>query len=102
MHPGKSQLGAKRIFYNYLNFMGSGIYDARSLGPGRMTVLGLQHLFAMFGTTVLVPVITGLSVSATLLFAGIGTLVSMAVCLIGKPKTKKRYEKSDNDCPQAA
>src|SRR5574344_1953155 len=51
------------------------IYDARSLGKGRMTLLGLQHLFAMFGATVLVPVITGLSVSATLLFAGIGTLI---------------------------
>lgn len=40
-----------------------------------MAILGLQHLFAMFGATVLVPVITGLSVSATLLFAGIGTLI---------------------------
>lgn len=55
--------------------MASGIYDARTLGKGRMTVLGLQHLFAMFGATVLVPVITGLSVSATLLFAGLGTLI---------------------------
>ena len=51
------------------------IYDARPLGAGKMTVLGLQHLFAMFGATVLVPVITGLSVSATLLFAGVGTLL---------------------------
>ena len=51
------------------------IYDARPLGAGKMTVLGLQHLFAMFGATVLVPVITGLSVSATLLFAGLGTLL---------------------------
>ncbi len=51
------------------------IYDARPLGTGKMTVLGLQHLFAMFGATVLVPVITGLSVSATLLFAGLGTLL---------------------------
>ena len=51
------------------------IYDARPLGAGKMTVLGLQHLFAMFGATILVPVITGLSVSATLLFAGIGTLL---------------------------
>ena len=55
--------------------MGIGIYDARTLGKGRMMVLGAQHLFAMFGATVLVPVITGLSVSATLLFAGIGTLI---------------------------
>ena len=51
------------------------IYDARPLGAGKMTVLGLQHLFAMFGATILVPVITGLSVSATLLFAGLGTLL---------------------------
>jgi len=45
------------------------------MGIGKKMVLGLQHLFAMFGATVLVPVITGLSVSATLLFAGIGTLI---------------------------
>ena len=51
------------------------IYDARTLGRGRMLTLGLQHMFAMFGATVLVPVITGLSMSATLLFAGLGTLV---------------------------
>ncbi|MBP5360997.1 MAG: uracil-xanthine permease [Bacteroidaceae bacterium] len=41
----------------------------------RMALLGLQHMFAMFGATVLVPLITGLSVSTTLLFAGIGTLI---------------------------
>lgn len=51
------------------------IYDASSLGRPRMFVLGLQHMFAMFGATVLVPVLTGLYVSATLLFAGIGTLL---------------------------
>jgi uracil permease len=51
------------------------IYDARSLGTGKMLTLGLQHMFAMFGATVLVPVITGLSMSATLLFAGLGTLI---------------------------
>ncbi len=50
------------------------IFDARSLGVPKMLVLGFQHLFAMFGATVLVPIITGLSVSATLLFAGIATL----------------------------
>ena len=42
------------------------IYDARTLGGGKMLTLGLQHMFAMFGATVLVPVITGLSMSATL------------------------------------
>ncbi|MGP1447514.1 MAG: uracil-xanthine permease family protein [Candidatus Limimorpha sp.] len=52
-----------------------GIYDARVLGRPRMLLLGFQHLFAMFGATVLVPVLTGLSVSATLLFAGLGTLL---------------------------
>ncbi len=52
-----------------------GIYDARQLGYPKMMVLGLQHMFAMFGATVLVPALTGLSVSATLLFAGLGTLL---------------------------
>ena len=52
-----------------------GIYDAKALGTPKMLVLGLQHMFAMFGSTVLVPIITGLSVSATLLFAGLGTLL---------------------------
>lgn len=50
------------------------IYDAKTLGTGKMTILGVQHLFAMFGSTVLVPILTGLSVSATLLFAGLATL----------------------------
>ena len=52
-----------------------GIYDARPLGSPRILVLGLQHMFAMFGATVLVPLITGLSVSTTLLCAGLGTLL---------------------------
>lgn len=52
-----------------------GIYDARKLGKAKFAVLGVQHLFAMFGATILVPLITGLDVSATLLFAGIGTLI---------------------------
>ena len=51
------------------------IYDARTLGAGKMGILGVQHMFAMFGATVLVPVLTGLSVSTTLLFAGLGTLL---------------------------
>ena len=52
-----------------------GIYDARQLGGGRMLILGIQHMFAMFGATVLVPLLTGLSVSTTLLCAGLGTLL---------------------------
>ena len=55
--------------------MNQGIYDARQLGKPRMLLLGFQHMFAMFGATVLVPALTGLSVSATLLFAGLGTLL---------------------------
>lgn len=51
------------------------IYDAKSLGTSKMLILGAQHMFAMFGATVLVPALTGLSVSATLLFAGLGTLL---------------------------
>ena len=51
------------------------IYDARQLGVPRMLVLGVQHTFAMFGATVLVPILTGLNVSTTLLMAGLGTLL---------------------------
>ena len=51
------------------------IFDARKLGYPKMVLLGFQHMFAMFGATVLVPVLTGLPVSTTLLFAGIGTLI---------------------------
>ncbi len=53
----------------------SAIYDAKQLGVPKMLILGVQHMFAMFGATVLVPALTGLSVSATLLFAGLGTLL---------------------------
>ena len=56
------------------------IYDARKLGVPKMLVLGLQHLFAMFGATVLVPILVSgyglpLSIQTTLLFAGLGTLL---------------------------
>ena len=50
------------------------VYDARTLGTPKMLVLGLQHMFAMFGATVLVPILTGLDIATTLLFAGLGTL----------------------------
>lgn len=53
----------------------SDIYDARSLGTPKVVILGIQHMFAMFGSTVLVPMLTGLDVSTTLLFAGLGTLL---------------------------
>ena len=55
------------------------IRNARSLGLPKMLILGLQHMFAMFGATVLVPILVQsyglpLSIQTTLLFAGIGTL----------------------------
>lgn len=51
------------------------IYDVRTLGAGKTIILGLQHTFAMFGATVLVPILTGLPISTTLLFAGLGTFL---------------------------
>ena len=51
------------------------VYDARTLGKPRMMVLGLQHMFAMFGATVLVPMLSGLDIATTLLFVGLGTLL---------------------------
>ena len=56
------------------------IYDARQLGLPKMLILGLQHMFAMFGATVLVPILVSgyglpLSIQTTLLFAGVGTLI---------------------------
>ena len=51
-----------------------GIYDAKQLGIPKMLLLGFQHMFAMFGATVLVPLLTGLDVATTLLMAGLGTL----------------------------
>ena len=55
------------------------VYDARTLGTPKMLILGLQHMFAMFGATVLVPILVQgyglpLSIQTTLFFAGIGTL----------------------------
>ena len=56
------------------------IRDARTLGVPKMLILGLQHMFAMFGATVLVPILVSnayglpLSIQTTLFFAGIGTL----------------------------
>ena len=68
---GNSEAGSEIM----KNMDDGAIYDARTLGVPKMTMLGFQHMFAMFGSTVLVPALTGLSVSATLLFAGLGTLL---------------------------
>ena len=62
------------------NLGNEAVYDARTLGLPRMLLLGLQHLFAMFGATVLVPILVQsyglpLSIQKTLLFAGLGTLL---------------------------
>ncbi len=53
----------------------SGIYDAKVLGVPKVMILGIQHMFAMFGATILVPMLTGLDISTTLLFAGLGSLL---------------------------
>ena len=45
------------------------------LSNGRRALMGLQHLFAMFGATILVPILTGLSVQVTLLAVGLGTII---------------------------
>ncbi len=57
------------------------ISDARQLGIPKMLILGLQHMFAMFGATILVPILVnsyfegeGLTVQVTLFMAGVGTL----------------------------
>ena len=57
------------------------IYDAKQLGMPKMLILGPQHMFAMFGATILVPILVnsyfhgeGLSIQVTLFFAGVGTL----------------------------
>lgn len=53
----------------------TGIHDAKTLGIPKMLLLGFQHTFAMFGATILVPIITGIDIATTLLMAGIGTLL---------------------------
>lgn len=56
------------------------IYDIAGLPVSKKLILGLQHTFAMFGATVLVPILTGLDVSTTLLMAGLGTFIFHFVC----------------------
>lgn len=51
------------------------VYSVKSMHIAKILLLGLQHTFAMFGATILVPILTGLSVSTTLLMAGVGTLL---------------------------
>ena len=63
-----------------MNENNTAIKDARSLGLPKMLLLGLQHMFAMFGATILVPILVntyfegqGLSIQVTLMCAGLGT-----------------------------
>ena len=65
-----------------MKFRVEGIYDAKKLGIPQMLILGLQHMFAMFGATILVPILVnnyfhgeGLSIQVTLICAGFGTLL---------------------------
>lgn len=65
-----------------MKFHVEGIYDAKALGIPQMLILGLQHMFAMFGATILVPILVntyfhgeGLSIQVTLFCAGFGTLL---------------------------
>ncbi len=51
------------------------IYSLKQISKTQAIILGLQHTFAMFGATVLVPLITGLQISTALLMAGLGTLL---------------------------
>ncbi len=72
----ESELLAASIEDLRLRFRDAGaVRDARKLGLPKMGLLGVQHMFAMFGATILVPILTGLSPSATLLWAGMGTLL---------------------------
>lgn len=57
----------------------SAVYSVKDMNIGKVILLGMQHTFAMFGATVLVPLLTGLSVSTTLLMAGLGTLLFHAI-----------------------
>lgn len=49
----------------------------------KKTVMSLQHLLAMFGATVLVPILTGFNPAVAIFCAGVGTLIFHA-CTGGK------------------
>jgi uracil permease len=52
------------------------LYDVHEKPPvAKWGILSFQHVFAMFGATVLVPIITGLPVSVALFASGLGTLI---------------------------
>lgn len=55
------------------------IFPEQSLPTGRMVGLGVQHVIAMFGATVLAPFLMGFDANLAIFFSGIGTLIFMAV-----------------------
>lgn len=55
------------------------VASERQLGVGQHIALGFQHLFAMFGATVLVPLLTGLDPAVALFSSGTGTLLFMLI-----------------------
>ncbi|MGH4124551.1 MAG: uracil-xanthine permease family protein [Clostridium sp.] len=57
--------------------------NSKFLKISRKTILAIQHLIAMFGATVLVPILTGLDPSVALIAAGVGTLI-FHLCTKGK------------------
>lgn len=57
------------------NLNDNALRDASQISNGKKLVLGIQHVFTMFGATVLVPLLTGLNVSVALFMAGVGTLL---------------------------
>ena len=61
------------------------IYDARKLGIPKMLILGIQHMFAMFGASVLVPFIFGINPAIVLFMNGVGTLIFIAVTKAKSP-----------------
>lgn len=73
MHLKKS----KSIIEKIKNFKEDGMKENTNANTSisKMIILGLQHLIAMFGATVLVPILTGLPITVALLSAGIGTLI---------------------------
>lgn len=82
----------KYLRRHIMNEKNGTIKDARTLGIPRMLLLGLQHMFAMFGATILVPILVntyfngeGLSIQVTLICAGLGTLFFHACAKLKVP-----------------
>lgn len=57
------------------NKLNGPIEDISLLGPVKGLTLGVQHVFTLFASTVLVPILTGLDIGVALVMSGIGTLI---------------------------